>query len=426
MVVYFSLDTTPNIVKQPVINARVAQQSEQLLQKLKFTLKNAETLKQGNISISEPELAGLFALVHRSYPQIFTQAYLSENKLTLKVTFKTPLPIERNVINGSIVILPSVNGLQLGQLSVGQINVSAQHLLRLLIWLIDHKLDQNYGTQLLAVIKQININAHEVMLNFALPADFSLNDINKRSRLLEIRDQLQWFGNSDKIRFYYNKLLKFTQNGQINTTDFTHYVAFMLQQAAVQTESDNTVLATEENKSALLALAIYFGSKKFELLVGDISNLSAKEQELKNLLANTVSLGGRNDLQKHYIYSVALTIFSDVPMSSTVGEIKEFLDSNTGGSGFSFVDMLADKAGTKLAQLAITNENSARFVQQYFSQVENQPFIILPDWQGLPEGLSEQEFNQRFGDVHSQRYKEYMNILTERIESLPLYQYPDN
>ncbi len=113
-------------------------------------------------------------------------------------------------------------------------------------------------------------------------------------------------------------------------------------------------------------------------------------------------------------------------MSSTVGEIKEFLDSNTGGSGFSFVDMLADKAGTKLAQLAITNENSARFVQQYFSQVENQPFIILPDWQGLPEGLSEQEFNQRFGDVHSQRYKEYMNILTERIESLPLYQYPDN
>jgi hypothetical protein len=70
----------------------------------------------------------------------------------------------------------------------------------------------------------------------------------------------------------------------------------------------------------------------------------------------------RADWPKHFTVSAALTVLSLERASDAVGVLKEELDAD-GGSGFSFGDLLADRAGTAFADLAIRDEEAARALQ---------------------------------------------------------------
>ena len=60
------------------------------------------------------------------------------------------------------------------------------------------------------------------------------------------------------------------------------------------------------------------------------------------------TLSGRGDLSLHFLYSVILEQVGKENIGLSIGELKELLDSNEGGSGFSFADLAADKAGIYL------------------------------------------------------------------------------
>ena len=66
----------------------------------------------------------------------------------------------------------------------------------------------------------------------------------------------------------------------------------------------------------------------------------------------------RDDWVRHFTVSGALTVISAVAPSNAAGLLKEELDAD-GGSGFSFGDLLADRAGTTFADVATRDEASA-------------------------------------------------------------------
>ena len=80
-------------------------------------------------------------------------------------------------------------------------------------------------------------------------------------------------------------------------------------------------------------------------------------------IRNRITLRGRNDLARHFWVSAALSVLSDESRSMTVGITKEMMDATPGGSGFSFVDLTADRAGTLFAVAATSNAESARNLQ---------------------------------------------------------------
>lgn len=77
---------------------------------------------------------------------------------------------------------------------------------------------------------------------------------------------------------------------------------------------------------------------------------------------------GRKDWSRHFWVSAGLTVLSDGDRTMAVGLIKEIMDATPGGSGFSFADLAADRAGNLFALAAIRDEESARAMQQRFSR----------------------------------------------------------
>jgi len=77
------------------------------------------------------------------------------------------------------------------------------------------------------------------------------------------------------------------------------------------------------------------------------------------------------------------------------------VDDSRGGSGFSFADLLADRAGVSLAEAASGNRAGA--VQLYFSNGPRESGY-MPGYKQLPEGLMELEFKSRFEDLDSASY----------------------
>ena len=81
----------------------------------------------------------------------------------------------------------------------------------------------------------------------------------------------------------------------------------------------------------------------------------------------TVTLDGRDDFAKHFMVSAAIAAYADTALSDAIGLYKEIEDSRI-GSGFSFNDIAADRAGTKFGEKAVVSEASAQQLQRRVAQ----------------------------------------------------------
>jgi hypothetical protein len=198
------------------------------------------------------------------------------------------------------------------------------------------------------------------------------------------------------------------------------YIGFTFGLVKQRNLAEITDSPAKENRAALMALVLYFGTDKFELLVGDISKLSTKQLQQRTKRRSRVMLRERVDIQKHFIYSVALQLFGTSTASNAIGELKEFLDSNSGGSGFSFADLMADRAGTRLAMLATDSDESALKVQEHLADIIDED-LLLPELTGLPEGISQQKFEQYYYDIDSLVYQTMLDNIDERLRKIAVY-----
>ena len=137
------------------------------------------------------------------------------------------------------------------------------------------------------------------------------------------------------------------------------------------------------------------------------------------LLLRVVTLNTRDDLAKHFVISAALAAHVGVPLADAIGLYKEVEDAR-GGSGFSFNDLAADRAGTRFGQLAVRSQDTARHLQQRLS-AGVQERDLMPATADLPEFMPEAEFIRRFGGVGAPAYQAMLSDIERRLAALPLY-----
>jgi hypothetical protein len=166
------------------------------------------------------------------------------------------------------------------------------------------------------------------------------------------------------------------------------------------------------NKAAILALGVIMGDDQV-VRVGRRAIDPDRKGERESL-RRKVTVHGRGDLPRHFAVSAALVVLADQNRSLAVGIAKEVSDSNPGGSGFSFVDMLANKSGIRLAVLATRNNESARTMQKLVIQSSNR-FQFIPEIRGLPEGLSSERFESEFGGLGGRKTRELFAEIDRRI-----------
>jgi len=179
--------------------------------------------------------------------------------------------------------------------------------------------------------------------------------------------------------------------------------------------------AATENRDAVLALGVVLGHPRVETLVGPVLD-SATRIAVRHAFERT-TLRKREDWPKHFFVSAALTIIAATRVSNATGLFKEEKDA-AGGSGFSFGDLLADRAGTTFAEVATRSETSARALQERLAQGFNVD-DFFPSAEGLPEDLQDAEFRARYGGVGGEGYRRLMTEIERRIANCAAYQGAD-
>ncbi len=210
----------------------------------------------------------------------------------------------------------------------------------------------------------------------------------------------------ERLRAYSDRLVEVTNDGDLNlvvSLDRLLPPLFALAQRRTAAGGD----AASENRAALLALAFYANRRGLRAIV-PAARSWARPRPL------IVTLGGRPDLSLHFLISASIAAQTDTPLADAVGVYKEVVDSRQ-GSGFSFIDLAADRAGTRFGELAI--REPLRLQERLARGVPESD--LLPDVSDLPEHLPAGEFKQRFGTVGSPAYQRMLADIDSRLDLAP-------
>lgn len=167
--------------------------------------------------------------------------------------------------------------------------------------------------------------------------------------------------------------------------------------------------AARENRAAVLVLTLYVtGRDPSEVVPGARSWPQPRRLQ--------VLLNGRDDFPLHFLVSALLAMEGTSPFSNAVGLNKEVEDAN-GGSGFSFNDLAANRAGLRFGQFA---QSQPLRLQQMLARgvVERS---LMPDVADLPEFLSQAEFKRRYERIGSPGFQRLLADIEGRVERLALY-----
>lgn len=167
-----------------------------------------------------------------------------------------------------------------------------------------------------------------------------------------------------------------------------------------------------ENRAVILALAAYANRRT-------VRDPADRGEGVPAIAFRTVELRGRRDLAQHFISSAALAAQGGDALADLLGLFKELGDSQ-GGSGFSFADLAADRAGTRFAQLATGDRRGALLVQAAAQQglgVDD----IMPPIDGLPEGIGKARFAADYQDTKSPAFRAIAERIERRIDRLTLH-----
>lgn len=180
------------------------------------------------------------------------------------------------------------------------------------------------------------------------------------------------------------------------------------------------------SRAFILALGIALDEtdslRKLPLAGGAIDAIEPEQRRVERHAAfadmPATSMHGRADLAKHFLVSAHLVALLGSEPARGAGVVKEMLDSN-GGSGFSFADMAANRAGIAFAVAVLKDRLTLDDIASSFT-VES----FMPPIEGLREGLQAKEFTEAFGGVGDQRLQTELSRIEASISSLPIYQQP--
>lgn len=166
--------------------------------------------------------------------------------------------------------------------------------------------------------------------------------------------------------------------------------------------------AAAENRAVLLVLTLFANGR-------DIKTVLPAARGWPQARPLELTLDGRTDFPRHFLISAALAAEGTSPLSRAIGVYKEIADSR-GGSGFSFNDMAANRAGTRLGELAVTQP--LRLQAALAAGVKDSD--LMPRWSDLPEFMSEAEFLKRYGGVGEPAYTEMLAEIDRRVAALAI------
>jgi len=334
------------------------------------------------------------------YSKSAVEISLKPNKLKFTVTATLPenrlgkyLNITLRLGNVDGQALPTVTKFKAGKLSLP--SGVAGHLLD---YTIRHSVLNNYFLLATRQIKSVKITPEKIAVTY-------FSDIQT---LVQARQLISPSADNTAFNVYQRRLAEIVV--QHNPKWRLSFADLLKPLFALAYQRSNLNNAIEENKMAILTLNDYVNKQATGRFFASKS---------VNMPYYAVYMYKRDDLSQHFIGSAALTASINGQISKVVGEEKELSDAD-GGSGFSFVDLAADKAGIRFGELATSSPENARKLQKAISEIKDYR-DLMPDPTDLPEHMNTVEFKNRYQSISSPSYQNLSQLIDGRIAAIPLY-----
>ena len=172
--------------------------------------------------------------------------------------------------------------------------------------------------------------------------------------------------------------------------------------------------AVAENRAAMVALAMMTVGVR----AGDLAGSAATDARRCPFDPPGFTLAGRADLAKHWSLSAALGATVGGNFTRAMGEWKELSDSLPGGSGFSFVDLTADRAGRRIGGAA-TSPGKALALRAALADAEGETLLPI-DAALFREGMTNGEFVARYGNIDSKNFSHAVRQIDDLLDRDPL------
>lgn len=172
-----------------------------------------------------------------------------------------------------------------------------------------------------------------------------------------------------------------------------------------------TATSTDDDRAALVALAMIAVAPEAGRIAGDaaLTARTCDDAQGEPLLLD------RADLAKHWSLSAALAAAYGPNMSATVGLWKEVADSGADGSGFSYVDLAADRSGV-LAATQLSNSSEAAATRIWLRQAGERDLLPIRKL-ALLEGMSEADYARRYTNVDSTRHADVVKRIDAALKA---------
>lgn len=380
----------------------------------KALIKRAREAAEGTgprtLSASAQELDGLIASAARIAPSLRGGARISGEGMTIALSAQPPVLDALGWINFRAEIAPSDAGLDVQAIQLGRMALPPAITLKTLQWVGDVVSDVPMGTLLFSSIERVRMQPGKVTvaIDGGTGADGSLFD-----RVMSgVRDAAGISSGEDVAR-HYDAIAAAAAAGKLPARGaLAPWLAFAVDNAREAAAGDPGK-AAEELRAAVSALAAICASRRaIETVAGDFDSPDASAR------CEEVRLKGRDDLRKHFLLSAAFQMAGGSAVSFGFGEVKELVDSSGGGSGFSFDDVAADRAGIRWAEAAELAAPDGLAALARASATESN---WMPPIEGLPSFMQLDAFKAKFGEVDSPAYKAQVEEIDRRIDALPLH-----
>ena len=405
--IIFGLEDNPNVLREKQITVQDMERVERLVR-----ANDPRKLKIGEIksvTLSEREINLFFDYAFAQSEMTRNIAAKAKLKSNLSVTYFTvALPENRfgNYINVTAFLSQVSNDIKIKKLKVGKLSFPGWFF-KPLFWVVNKFLQGSEEYRIVKngsqAIKKVHFEKKSLTIVYQWRPEI-LDQIQARGRdlLIPAGEKERWLAYNDKLYTISNSL----KGRKILTIKFLQP---LFQLAHERTLRGNDAVA--ENKILILTFAMFgTGSNMDRVLKFLEIDGALRPRHVK------LTLLGREDLAKHFLLSAALTLSGGGDLANVMGVYKEYGDSK-GGSGFSFADLAADRAGMKFAEIAIGSDFQAKAIQQRMSRIESET-DFMPSVDRLPEGI--QSYGQL--DLDEATVQIIEKEIDRRIKKCPIYQ----
>ena len=394
-VLWLAIDQQPLIIREADIQPANIARAKRIIERNDPRRMRPGALRSIVVGQQDLDLA-LNYLAHR-YAKGSAGIVLQEGGATLRASLALPANPLGNFVNLDAALVETAALPRIVQLRIGRLPIPDWIAGRLLWWALDQAENKTAMSAASDAIKRVSMRAGTLSIEYEW-SDRLPDAI--RGMLLSSDDQA-------RLKAYQGRIAQLSAAGGAVALPMEELLGALLRFAG---ERGGDAMA--ENRAALITLAFFVNGKGVVALI-------PAARDWPRATPRHVTLAARHDFAQHYSISAAIAASSGSPLADAVGLYKE-VDDAQGGSGFSFNDIAADRAGVRLGEAATASAASARKLQGAAAGRLGAA-AILPELKDLPEFMQEAEFKRRYGGIGGAEYRKMMAEIERRVAALAVF-----